>query len=70
MAEWQGLIERTSGSSKVVPWSSGGTPTNAYLARIDGKYFAAQFDRDTGDLVTAFVPNNDQLGAMLGLLGH
>jgi hypothetical protein len=70
MAEWQGLIERAAGSSKVVPWSSGGTLTNAHLARIDGKYFAAQFDRETGDLVTAFVPNSDQLGAMLRLLGH
>lgn len=69
MGEWQGLIERASSSSKVVPWSSGGRLTNAHLARIDGKYFAAQFDRETGDLVTAFVPNSSQLGAMLRLLG-
>jgi RHS repeat-associated protein len=70
MAEWQGLIERTAGSSKVVPWSSGSTLTNAHIARIDGKYFVAQFDRGSGDLVTAFVPKNDQLSAMLRLLGQ
>lgn len=29
-----------------------------------------KFDRGTGDLVTAFVPKNDQLGAMLRLLGQ
>ncbi len=69
MAEWQGLVERAAGSTKVVPWSSGGTLTDAYLARIDGKWFVAQFDRSTGDLVTAFVPSNSQVGAMLSLLG-
>jgi len=69
MDEWAGLIERASGSSKIVPWSSGATQTNAYLARIGGKWFAAQFDRESGDLVTAFVPNNGQIGAMLRLLG-
>lgn len=68
MDDWEGLINQAAGSSKVVPWSSGGTLTNAHLTRVDGKYFAAQFDRETGDLVTAFVPNNGQLGAMLGLL--
>ncbi|WP_432049885.1 hypothetical protein [Verrucosispora sp. NA02020] len=69
MGEWNGLIERASGSSKVVPWSSGSTLTNAHMARIDGKWFVAQFDRSSGDLVTAFVPNNGQVGAMLRLLG-
>ncbi len=70
MAEWRGLIERTAGSSKVVPWSSGSTLTDAHIARIDGKYFVAQFDRGSGDLVTAFVPKNDQLSAMLRSLGQ
>jgi hypothetical protein len=69
MGEWNSLIERAAGSSKVVPWSSGPTLTNAHLARIDGKWFVAQFDRSTGDLVTAFVPNNSQVSAMLNLLG-
>jgi RHS repeat-associated protein len=69
MDEWQTIVQRASKSSEVVPWSSGSTPTYAYLARIDGKWFAAQFDRQTGDLVTAFVPNNGQLSAMLKLLG-
>ena len=66
--EWNSMIEQASGSSKIVPWSSGSTDTYAHIARIDGKYFVAQFDRSSGDLVTAFVPNNGQLGAMLGLL--
>jgi RHS repeat-associated protein len=65
MGQWRSVIERTAASKKVVPWSSGTRLTNAHLARIDGKYFAAQFDRSTGDLVTAFVPNQQQLGAML-----
>jgi RHS repeat-associated protein len=69
MTEWQGLIDRTAQSSQVVPWSSGGTQTYAYLSRIGGKSFTAQFDRSTGDLVTAFVPNNGQVSAMLNLLG-
>jgi len=69
MEEWKSLIERAAGSSKVIPWSSGSTRTYAYLARIGGKWFAAQFDRTTGELVTAFRPNNGQVGAMLRLLG-
>lgn len=69
MGEWNGLIERTAGSSKVVPWSSGPTLTNAHMARIDGKWFVAQFDRSSGELVTAFAPNSGQVGAMLNLLG-
>lgn len=70
MTAWRGLVERAAGSSKVVPWSSGSTPTYAHLARIEGKYFVAQFSRESGDLVTAFVPNNAQLGAMLRGMGH
>ncbi|WP_370941919.1 polymorphic toxin-type HINT domain-containing protein [Amycolatopsis sp. cg5] len=70
MPEWQGLIERAARSTKVVPWSSGSAKTWAYLIRVDGKWFNAQFDRSSGKLVTAFVPNNGQLGAMLKLLGN
>ena len=33
--------------------------------RIEGKYFFVQFDRSSGELVTAFVPNNSQLTAIL-----
>ncbi|WP_344844083.1 RHS repeat-associated core domain-containing protein [Kribbella ginsengisoli] len=69
MGEWSALIQRASQSGKVFPWSSGSTLTQAHLARIDGKWFVAQFDRTTGDLVTAFVPNNKQVSAMLRLLG-
>jgi hypothetical protein len=69
MADWKQVIQRTSQSSKVVPWSSGNMKAYAYLSRIDGKWFNAQFDRTSGDLVTAFVPSNDQVGAMLGKMG-
>ncbi|WP_157253989.1 RHS repeat-associated core domain-containing protein [Nonomuraea typhae] len=69
MDEWNELIERASGSSKIVPWQSGSTLTDAYLIRVDGKWFVAQFDRVTGDLVTAFVPNRKQVTAMLRILG-
>jgi hypothetical protein len=69
MGEWKALIERAAGSSKVLPWSTGPTLTNAHLARVDGKWFVAQFDRSNGELITAFVPNNSQLNAMLTLLG-
>ncbi|WP_159037267.1 hypothetical protein [Streptomyces specialis] len=69
MDEWRDLIERTSHSSHRIPWSTGATETHAYLARIDNKWFAVQFDRTSGDLVTAFVPNSRQLSAMLSLLG-
>lgn len=65
--EWNSLINQASGSSKIVPWSSGSTETYAHITRIDGKYFVAQFDRSSGDLVTAFRPNNGQLSAMLEL---
>ncbi|WP_239153930.1 hypothetical protein [Amycolatopsis sp. FDAARGOS 1241] len=70
MAEWRSIIERAAGSSKVIPWSSGSAKTWAYVSRIDGKWFVAQFDRATGDLVTAFVPNNGQISAMLRLMGQ
>lgn len=66
---WRSLIERAAQRTKVVPWSSSRTPTWAHIARIEGKYFVVQFSRATGDLVTAFAPNNAQLGAMLRLLG-
>jgi RHS repeat-associated protein len=69
MAEWRDLIERTAKSKLTFSWSSGATDTVAHLARIEGKYFVTQFDATTGHLVTAFVPNNSQLSAMLKLLG-
>jgi RHS repeat-associated protein len=68
MDEWEGLIVRASKSKTIVEWDSHGIPTYAYLTKIDGKWFAAQFDRSTGDLVTAFVPNSGQVRAMLAKL--
>ncbi len=67
--EWKKLIERAMGSNKVFEWSSGPTPTHAYLARIEGKWFVAQFHRETGELVTAFVRRNSAVSTMLRKLG-
>lgn len=69
-AEWRRMVETALGSGKRFPWSSGATPTTGHLARIGGRYFVAQFDRETGALVTAFGPNPGQLRAMLKLLGQ
>ncbi len=68
MEAWTLLIERAARSSKSFDWDSRGTPTTAHLARIDGKYFVVQFHRggdQAGELLTAFVPNSSELGAML-----
>lgn len=68
-AEWRSLVERAAQSRKIVPWFASNEPTWLHLARIEGKWFAVQFSRSTGELVTAFIPNPDQLGAILRLLG-
>jgi hypothetical protein len=62
---WRQLVERASKSREIVAWSADQQLTFGHLARIEGKYFFVQFDRSTGDLVTAFVPNNSQLTAIL-----
>jgi hypothetical protein len=62
---WKQLVERATRSREIVAWSAKRTPTFGHLARIEGKYFFVQFDQRTGDLVTAFVPNNSQLTAIL-----
>lgn len=67
-AEWAGLIQNAARSQNVVPWSSGSKQTYAHITRVDGKWFVAQFDRSTGELVTAFRPKNAQMGAMQRLL--
>lgn len=67
-ALWRELIERAAASGRVFPWSSGTEATIAHLARIENKWFVVQFSRETGELVTAFIPNFSQLGAMLKLL--
>jgi hypothetical protein len=63
-----GLIEQATKSSQVFPWSSGSAKTIAHLATIEGKPFVVQFSRETGELVTAFVPTQRQLKAMYRLL--
>jgi len=67
-AAWRGMIETAQQSTKTFPWSANQLPTTAHLARIGGRYFVAQFDRETGKLVTAFGPNSGQVRAMLKLL--
>jgi hypothetical protein len=69
-AAWRAVIERAAASKTVFAWSAGAAETVAHLAYIDGKPFVVQFFRETGELATAFVPNSDQLGAMLRLVGR
>jgi Domain of unknown function (DUF4157) len=69
-AAWRALVERAAASKTVLAWSTGAADTIAHLAYIDGKPFVVQFFKETGELATAFVPNQDQLGAMLRMLGR
>jgi hypothetical protein len=73
LAKWQELLETTCRSTKVVDWSTGADKTIGHLARIDGnKWFFVQFFKEgprAGEVATAFIPNKDQLRAILELLG-
>lgn len=69
-APWRALIERGAASKSVFAWSTGAAETIAHLSYIEGKPFVVQFFRETGELATAFVPNSDQLEAMLRMLGR
>jgi hypothetical protein len=71
LGQWQALVERATASGKQVAWSTGADATVGHLARIDGKYFFAQFYQGgprAGELATAFVPKQSQLSAILGAL--
>jgi len=55
----------------VFDWSTWGTATTAFLARIDGKWFVVQYFKEgakAGQLATAFVPNQGQLRAFFRIL--
>jgi hypothetical protein len=67
---WRALVTRATASRQIVPWSVGASETVAHLARIEGKWFVAQFFVETGELATAFVPSASQLQGMLQLLGR
>lgn len=57
-----------AGSTELEDLRLGLTRNPDHLARIDGKYFVVQFHRggdQAGELLTAFVPNSSELGAML-----
>jgi hypothetical protein len=73
LTKWQELLETASKSTKVVEWSTGADKTIGKLARIDGnKWFFVQFFKEgprAGEIATAFIPNKDQLRAILELLG-
>lgn len=73
LSQWQELIERAAQSSQIFEWSAGSAATVAHLARIEGKNFVVQFFTSgprAGELATAFVPSQQQLTAMLRLLGR
>jgi hypothetical protein len=66
------MVTQASKSKLSFDWDTRGAPTIAHLARIDGKYFVVQFFKTgprAGQLATAFIPNNAQLGAMLRAAG-
>jgi len=72
-AAFYALIKDAMKSQLTFFWDSRGRPTIAVLARekFGGqlRFFVVQFDRNTGELVTAFIPKPGQLGAMLRELG-
>jgi hypothetical protein len=65
---WRQLVQRASVSSQRFPWSTGASKTIAALATIDGKPFVVQFLEETGELLTAFIPQQRQLTQMLAVL--
>ncbi|MEV4151758.1 DUF6531 domain-containing protein [Nocardia salmonicida] len=67
--EWRSMVERAMRNKSPFEWSTGNTDTHGYLTKIDGKYFVAQFDRTSGELVTAFRPSSSQVAAMGRLMG-
>jgi hypothetical protein len=72
LAKWEALVQRTVRSGKQVDWVTGADATVGHLARIDGKYFFAQFYKGgsrAGELATAFVPSQQQLTQILMALG-
>jgi hypothetical protein len=72
LSQWDYMVTQASNSKLSFDWSAGNSETIAHLARIDGKYFVAQFFKSgprAGELATAFVPNKAQLGAMLRAAG-
>lgn len=65
--QWQALIERAARSKQTVPWRTGGSPTVLHHARIEGKHLVVQFFTSgprAGELATAFVPSQRQLGGI------
>ena len=73
LAKWQELLETASRSRKIVDWSTGADKTIGHLVRINGnKSFFVQFFKEgprAGEVATAFIPNMDQLRAILKSLG-
>lgn len=73
LAKWQEILETASKSTKIVEWSTGADKTIGKLARIDGnKWLFVQYFKEgprAGEIATAFIPNSDQLRAILELLG-
>jgi RHS repeat-associated protein len=69
--KWQEMIERATTSRAVVDWRAGRTLTYGHFVRYmeDGKPFLVQFDRQTGELVTAFRPDAAQLAEIRRILG-
>jgi Domain of unknown function (DUF4157) len=65
---WRKYIEIAQRSGKVFPSSLRGRDVVGHLSRIEGKWFAAYFDLETGELATAFMPRGEQLSTILRLI--
>jgi RHS repeat-associated protein len=67
-AVFEQLVRRVARARRWFEWSSGGTPTYATLARINGEWIVVQITQATGELLTVFRPNPSQLRAMLRVI--
>ncbi len=69
LAEWAKAIDHVLRSNNTFQWSTGGQPTIARLAKIDGKYLCVQVYQSTGEMATAFVAKGQTLQDMLAKMG-
>ncbi|MDQ3705893.1 MAG: RHS repeat-associated core domain-containing protein [Chloroflexota bacterium] len=61
LSRWKQLIETATEKGRAFESSVKEIPTTAFLYREGDRYFVAHYHRDTGEFITAFVPDPDQL---------
>lgn len=67
--KWREMIDKAAAGKRRATWSFGSTPTTAYLEQVDDKWFVAQFNRKTGELVAAYTPSDEEQKALLAASG-